>query len=159
MKVSKDTVVVMSYVLKDKETGDVIDKSEFHGGPFAFLVGANNIISGLENRMMGMEEGEKREIEVPSEEAYGKWDENLVQKIPREYFNNIPNLEKGMPIQAQTDDGQIIEMVILDFDDREVTVDMNHPLAGRDLLFEVEVIKVRKATDEEIEHGHVHQDQ
>ena len=156
MKVEKDTVVVMNYVLKDKETGDIIDKSEYHGEPIAFLVGAKNIIPGLEGRMIGMEEGEKKTIDVPSSEAYGDWDENLVQRIPREYFKNIPNIEKGMPIQGQTEDGQVIEMVIIDFDDNEVTVDMNHPLAGRDLVFEVEVVKVREATEEEIAHGHVH---
>ncbi len=158
MKVAKDTVVVMNYVLKDKETGDVIDRSDFHGEPIAFLVGANNIIPGLEERMIGMEEGEKKTIEVPSKEAYGEWDENLVQKVPREYFKNIPHLEKGMPIQGQTEDGHILEMVIIDFDENEVTVDMNHPLAGRDLVFEIEVVKVREATEEEIEHGHVHHD-
>lgn len=155
MKVAKDTVVTMNYVLRDKESGEIIDKSDFHQEPIAFLVGANNIISGLEERMLGMEEGEKKTIEVPSKEAYGEWDENLIQQVPREYFKDIP-LEKGLPIQGQTEDGQIIDMVIIDFDDKEVTVDMNHPLAGRDLIFEVEVIKIRAATQEEIEHRHVH---
>ncbi len=155
MKVSKNTVVVMNYVLRDKETGDIIDRSEDHGEPIAFLVGAENIIPGLEERMIGMEEGEKKTIEVPHSEAYGEWDEQLVQKVPREYFKDI-NLVKGMPIQAQTEDGHIIEMVVIDFDDNEVTVDMNHPLAGRDLIFDVEIVKVREATQEEIEHGHVH---
>ena len=155
MKVAKNTVVVMNYVLKDKETGDIIDRSDFHQEPIVFLVGANNIIPGLEERMIGMEEGEKKTIEVPSKEAYGEWDENLVQKVPREYFKDI-HLEKGMPIQAQTEDGHILDMVVIDFDDNEVTVDMNHPLAGRDLVFEIEIVQVREATEEEIEHGHVH---
>lgn len=154
-EVSKNTVVSFNYTLKDKETDQVLDSSQMHGQPLTILAGKGEIIPGLEERMMGMKVGETKEIEVPAAEAYGEKDESLIQKVPREYFNDIP-LEKGMPLQAQTPEGQIINMVVVDFDDNEVTVDMNHPLAGKDLVFEIEVVNVREATPDEILHGHAH---
>ncbi len=155
MEVSENKVVTFHYTLKDKETGEVLDSSQQYGQPLTFLVGKGEIISGLEERMKGMKEGEKKTIEVPASEAYGEKDPNLVQKAPREYFQGV-QLEKGMPLQAQTPEGQIINMVVLDFDDQTVTVDLNHPLAGKDLVFDVEVVSIREATPEEILHGHAH---
>jgi FKBP-type peptidyl-prolyl cis-trans isomerase SlyD len=153
--VEKNKVVSFHYVLKDKETGNLIESSRESGQPVTFLVGAGEIIPGLESRMLGMSAGESRSIEVPSEEAYGPRNPELVQKAPREYFQNIP-LEKGLPLQAQTPEGRIVNMVVVDFDEQTVTVDMNHPLAGRDLIFEVEVLDVREASPEEILHRHAH---
>jgi len=154
-QVEKNTVVSFHYTLKDKETGSLIESSRESGQPVTFLVGAGEIIPGLESRMIGMKAGEAKEIEVPAEEAYGPRNPELVQKAPREYFQNVP-LEKGLPLQAQTPEGRIINMVVVDFDENTVTVDMNHPLAGRDLLFEVEILDIREATPDEILHGHAH---
>ena len=154
-KVKKNKVVKFHYTLRDKETGEVLDSSQHHGEPLTVLIGANNIIPGLEKQMEGMEVGEKKTIEVKAEEAYGTKDPNLIQRVPREYFQGI-ELEKGMPLQAQTPDGQIINLVVVDFNDKEVVVDMNHPLAGKDLVFDVEIVDVRDATLEEISHGHAH---
>jgi FKBP-type peptidyl-prolyl cis-trans isomerase SlyD len=151
MEIGDRKVVSFEYTLKDKETGEVIDASA--GQPLTFLTGAGEIIPGLESRMYGMKEGEKRKIEVPAEEAYGPSDPNLIQKVPREYFQGI-QLEIGLPLQAQTPEGQIINMIVIDFDDNTVTVDLNHPLAGRDLVFEIEVVNVREATPDEILHGY-----
>jgi len=155
MEVSKNKVVSFEYVLKDKETGEVLDASQ--GQPLTFLVGAGYIIPGLEERMLGMKEGEKKTIEVPAEEAYGIADPNLiqVQKAPREYFEGI-DLEVGLPLIAQTPEGQPIQLVVLDFDENTVTVsvDLNHPLAGRDLVFDVEIKSIREATPDEILHGY-----
>ncbi|EDP75703.1 peptidylprolyl isomerase [Hydrogenivirga sp. 128-5-R1-1] len=153
--VEKNAVVSFHYTLKDKETGEVIESSKDSGQPVTFLVGAGEIIPGLENRMLGMSRGETKDIEVPAEEAYGPRNPELVQKAPREYFQNVP-LEKGLPLQAQTPEGKVINMVVVDFDDQTVTVDMNHPLAGRDLVFEVEVLDVREASPDEILHRHAH---
>ncbi|MEO0138737.1 MAG: peptidylprolyl isomerase [candidate division WOR-3 bacterium] len=155
MQIEKDKVVTFHYVLKDKETGEVIDSSRDYGEPVKVLFGRNLIIEGLERGMMGMKEGETRVIEVKAEDAYGEVDPNLIQKVPREYFGDL-ELEKGMPLRAQTPDGQFIDMVVVDFDEENVIVDLNHPLAGKDLVFEVEVINVRDATPEELEHGHAH---
>ena len=148
-------VVTFDYTLKDKETGEVLDSSTVHGQPLTVLFGKGQIIPGLESRMAGMKAGEKKTIEVPAEEAYGKKDESLIQQVPREYFKDI-ELEKGMPLQAQTPEGQIINMIVIDFDDNVVTVDLNHPLADKDLVFEIEVKNVREATPDEILHGHAH---
>jgi len=153
MEVSKNKVVSFEYVLKDKETGEILDASQ--GQPLTFLVGAGYIIPGLEERMLGMKEGEKKTIEVPAEEAYGIADPNLIQQAPREYFEGV-DLEVGLPLQAQTPEGQIIHMVVVDFDENTVTVDLNHPLAGRDLVFDVEIKSIREATPDEILHGHAH---
>ncbi len=155
MDVSKNKVVTFHYTLRDKETGEVLDSSQQYGQPLTFLAGKGEIISGLEERMQGMKEGEKKTIEVPAAEAYGQKDPNLIQKVPREYFQGV-ELQKGMPLQAQTPEGQIINMVVLDFDDQTVTVDLNHPLAGKDLVFDVEIVSIREATPEEILHGHAH---
>ncbi len=157
MKATSNKVVTFHYTLKDKETGEVLDSSQAYGQPLTVLFGAQNIIPGLEQRMEGMEPGEKRTIEVPAAEAYGEKDPNLIQQAPREYFQGV-ELEKGLPLQAQTPEGQIINMIVVDFDDNTVTVDMNHPLAGKDLVFDVEVVDVRDATLEEIKHGHVHEE-
>ena len=154
-KVEKNKVVKFHYTLKDKETGEILDSSQQYGEPLSVLIGANNIIPGLERQMEGMEVGEKKTIEVKAEEAYGAKDENLVQKVPREYFQGI-ELQKGMPLQAQTPEGQIINLIVVDFNDKEVIVDMNHPLAGKDLVFDVEIVDVRDATLEELSHGHAH---
>lgn len=153
MQVEKRNVVSFEYVLRDKETGEVIDSSA--GNPLTFLVGAGQIIPGLEDRMIGMNQGDKKTIEVPAEEAYGPVDPNLIQKAPREYFQGV-ELESGMPLQAQTPEGHIITMTVVDFDENTVTVDLNHPLAGRDLVFDIEVVHIREATPDEILHGHAH---
>ena len=155
-KVDKDKVVTFEYVLTDKETGEVIDSSKNHGKPLTILTGSQTIIPGLEARMMGMEEGETKKIEVPAAEAYGERNLEYIQQIPREYLQGIEP-EIGRTLQAQTPDGHVINMTIVDFDDKTVTVDMNHPLAGKDLVFEIKIIKVRDATPEEIQHGHVHE--
>ena len=154
-EVQNNTIVTFNYTLKDKETGEIIDSSQFHGEPLTILAGKGEIIPGLEKQMMGMKTGESKTIEVPASEAYGEKDESLIQKAPREYFQGV-ELQKGMPLQAQTPEGQIINMVVVDFDENEVTVDMNHPLAGKDLVFDIEIVNVREATPEEILHGHAH---
>ncbi len=155
MEVKPGTVVTFHYTVKDKETGEVYDSSYQRGEPLKVLIGANQIIPGLEKRLIGMKKGDKAVIEVPAEEAYGPKDPQLIQKLPREYFEGV-QLEKGLPLQMRTPDGQVIYLKVVDFDDKEVTVDMNHPLAGRDLVFEVQIEDVREATPEEKEHGHAH---
>ncbi len=153
--VEKNTVVSFHYVLKDTESGNVLESSRESGQPVVFMVGAGEIIPGLESRMIGMKAGESKSIDVPPEEAYGQRNPELVQKAPREYFQNVP-LEVGLPLQAKTPEGQTINMIVVDFDDQTVTVDLNHPLAGRTLTFEVEVLSVRGATPDEILHRHAH---
>ncbi len=153
--VEKNMVVSFHYTLKDTETGKVIESSKEGGQPVVFMVGAGEIIPGLERRMMGMKTGETKSIEVPPEEAYGPRNPELIQKAPREYFQNIP-LQEGLPLQAQTPEGRTISMTVLEFDDETVTVDLNHPLAGKTLTFDVEIVSIREATPDEILHRHAH---
>ncbi|NPA33554.1 MAG: peptidylprolyl isomerase [Chlorobi bacterium] len=155
MKVDKNKVVVFDYVLRDKETGEVIDSSEQHGQPIKVLFGHGQIIPGLEERMMGMEPGEKKTIEVPAEEAYGLPSQELIQEVPREYFGDI-ELKEGLMLTATTPEGYPIDMKVVSFNDSTVVVDMNHPLAGKDLVFDVHVKEVRDASPEELDHGHAH---
>ena len=155
LSVEKNMIVSFHYTLMEKETGKIIESSSESGQPVTFLVGAGEIIPGLEKRMLGMVAGEKRVVEVPFQEAYGPRNPDLVQKAPREYFQNIP-LQKGLHLQAQTPEGNVISMVVIDFDDDTVTVDMNHPLAGKDLLFDVEILNIREATPEEILSRQIH---
>ncbi len=155
MEVKPNTVVSFHYTVRDKETGEVYDSSYQRGEPLKVLIGANQIIPGLEKRLVGLKKGDEAVIEVPATEAYGAKDPELIQTLPREYFQGI-ELEKGLPLQMKTPEGHIIYLKVVDFDDETVTVDMNHPLAGRDLVFEVKIEDVREATPEEIAHGHAH---
>jgi len=153
MKIEQDKVVEINYTLKDKE-GNVLDAS--NGQPLAYLHGHGNLIPGLEKALEGKEPGDKFTVTVPAAEAYGERHDALVQKgIPKEMFQGVENLEVGMRFEAQTEQGpQSVE--ITEVTDEGVTVDGNHPLAGQDLTFDIEVVAVRDATDEELAHGHVH---
>ncbi|NPB03585.1 MAG: peptidylprolyl isomerase [Thermotogae bacterium] len=156
MKVEKGKVITFHYTLKDKATGEVIESSKQEGEPLTILVGGDQIIPTLEERMIGMESGEKRTIDLTAEEAYGHRDDNLIQVVPRHVFGNM-DLKEGMVLQVDTADGPI-RMVILSANEKEVVIDLNHPLAGKDLVFEIELLSVRDATPEELEHGHPHEE-
>ena len=155
MEIKPNSVVSFHYTAKDKETGEIYDSSFQRGEPIKVLIGANQIIPGLEKRLIGLQKGQEAVIEVPAEEAYGQRNPELIQSLPREYFEGI-ELQKGLPLQMRTPEGQVIYLVVVDFDESGVTVDMNHPLAGRDLVFEIKIEDVREATPEELAHGHAH---
>jgi FKBP-type peptidyl-prolyl cis-trans isomerase SlyD len=155
MEIKPNTVVTFHYTVRDKETGEIYDSSVERGQPLKVLIGANQIIPGLEKKLIGLKKGDTAVIEVPAEEAYGAKDPNLIQSLPREYFEGV-ELEKGLPLQMQTPEGDVLYLKVVDFDDKSVTVDFNHPLAGRNLVFEVKIEDVREATPEEVAHGHAH---
>ena len=142
MEVKPNTVVKFHYTVRDKETGEVYDSSYQRGEPLEVVIGANQIIPGLEKRLIGLKKGDEALIEVPAVEAYGAKDPELIQALPREYFEGI-ELRKGLPLQMRTPDGRVIQLTVVDFDDKTVTVDLNHPLAGRDLVFEVKIEDVK----------------
>jgi len=153
MQVAKDKVVSIDYTLTDDE-GTVLDSSEGRA-PLAYLHGAGNIIPGLEKALEGKRAGEKLTVRVAAAEAYGERDDALTQQVPREMFMGVDELEVGMRFQAQTNQGvQIVTITEISGD--VVTVDGNHPLAGKPLNFAVSVVDVRDATGEELAHGHVH---
>lgn len=152
MTVENGKVVSFHYTLTNA-AGDVLDQSRDQ--PMPYLHGAGNIIPGLEKQLAGKQAGDKLVANVPAAEAYGEYHEQLVNNVPREAFQGVDTIEPGMQFQANTPEGvQVITVKAVDGD--TVTVDANHPLAGQDLTFDIEIVEVRDATAEEAEHGHVH---
>ncbi|AMG30374.1 peptidylprolyl isomerase [Grimontia hollisae] len=154
MKITKDVVVSIAYQVKN-EDGIVVDESTKEM-PLQYLQGHNNLIVGLENALEGREAGDTFEVTVAPEEAYGEYLDAMVQRVPADVFQGVDEIVVGMRFLAETDQGQIpVEVTEVDGD--EVVVDGNHMLAGQTLTFNVEVVDVRAATEEEIAHGHIHQ--
>jgi FKBP-type peptidyl-prolyl cis-trans isomerase SlyD len=153
MPIAKDSVVSIHYTLKD-DSGAVIDSSA-GSDPLTYLHGHGNIVSGLENALEGKETGNKIAVPVPPAEGYGDYNKDLVQKVPLRSLKGIPNVRVGMQLQAQTEHGTRV-VTVTHVQSDMVTIDGNHPLAGKPLNFDVEVTDVRPATEEELSHGHVH---
>jgi len=152
--IGNNLVVSMHYTLTDKD-GNLLDSSD-GAEPLAFLHGAGNIIPGLEQALTGKVEGDQVAVAIAPAEAYGEIVPELVQAVPREAFQGDDNIEPGMAFQAQGQDGRTQRVVVTEVSDDTVTVDGNHPLAGVELHFDVEIVQVREATEEELAHGHVH---
>jgi len=153
MEIKDGMVVGMHYTLKD-DAGDALDTSDGQD-PMLFLFGFGNIISGLEKAMAGKGVGDKIDVSLEPEDAYGVQDAALKQDIPRSDFEGIDDIQVGMRFQAETEDGHVpIRVVAIEGD--TITVDGNHELAGERLHFSVSIESVREAEAEEIEHGHVH---
>ena len=154
MKIEKDRAVRFHYTVG--EVGQPATESSQGGEPLAILIGHNNIIPGLEKAMEGREAGETFSVDVPAAEAYGERREGLTQRIPKKHFGE-QRLQPGMQVVLQTNFGPravTIEKVGMSV----VDVDLNHPMAGKDLDFDIEVVEVREASAEELAHGHVHGD-
>ena len=153
MEVAQDRVVKIAYTLKDDE-GTVLDSSENHGD-LAYVHGHQNIVEGLEDALEGKDVGETVSTTVNPDKGYGDRHDQLVFTVPR---SNMPDgdLEVGMQFAAQDKEGNQQVVTLVDIGDEEVKLDANHPLAGQTLHFDVTVNDVREATDEEVEHGHVH---
>lgn len=153
MKVAKDLVVSLAYQVRT-EDGVLVDESPA-SAPLDYLHGRGALISGLESALDGCVAGDVFDVDVGANDAYGQYDENLVQRVPKDVFVGVDELEVGMRFLADTDMGPVpVEITGIEGD--EVIVDGNHMLAGQNLKFHVEVIGVREATAEELEHGHVH---
>ncbi len=153
MKIAEKTVAQFHYVLKD-EAGDEIESS--HGGdPMAYLHGANNTLVGLENALAGKEAGDKFSVTLQPEEAYGERQEDMNQRIPVKHLQGAQKWAPGMTAVVQTEQGQR-QVTVVKVGKFMVTVDINPPLAGKVLTFDVEVVDVREASEEEVQHGHAH---
>ncbi|MFQ3246168.1 MAG: FKBP-type peptidyl-prolyl cis-trans isomerase SlyD [Arenicella sp.] len=152
--IKENSVVTMHYELKDSE-GEVLDSSKGQD-PLVYLHGAGNIIVGLEEQLVGKTVGDSVAAVVSPEKGYGMPVEALVQTVPKEAFGEeIDKVSVGMRFQAETEQGPV-PVVVTAMDETMVTVDGNHPLAGKELHFDVNIAEVRDASAEEIEHGHVH---
>jgi FKBP-type peptidyl-prolyl cis-trans isomerase SlyD len=146
-------VVSFHYTLKDAK-GTVLESS-FGDEPLQFLEGVGQIIPGLESAIINLKKGDKKAVAVKAGEAYGEYEKELIVQVPRE---QIPkkDVAVGDKFHADSGHGQTQVVVVTAIDDKHITVDGNHPLAGQDLHFDVEVTEVRQATKEELEHGHAH---
>lgn len=153
MQISDKMVVTIDYTLKD-DNGTVLDSST--EGNFAYLHGANNIIPGLENALTGKSAGDEVDVSVSPAEGYGEHNETMIQAVPRDMFDSEQEIQVGMQFHAQSPEGEMIVVTVTDIEGEDITVDGNHPLAGVNLNFGVKVIDIREASEEEIEHGHVH---
>jgi FKBP-type peptidyl-prolyl cis-trans isomerase SlyD len=153
MAVAQDSVVTIHYTLKD-DAGEVLDSS-VGAEPLAYLHGHGNLVPGLERELEGKATGDKINVTVQPADGYGDYDKQLVQRVPRRALQGIPNIRVGLRLQTQTAEGPRTVVVTNVMGDM-VTLDGNHPLAGKALNFEVEVTDVRPATEEELSHGHVH---
>ena len=140
----------IEYTVKNSK-GDVVD-SNVGGDLLEFIAGQGQIIPGLEKAFDGMEAGEEKTVTVTANEAYGERNEEWVETLPKDQFEGI-ELQKGMVLYGQSPDGQTIAVIVKDFNDTEVTIDYNHPLAGEDLTFDVKVVTKRDATLEELAGG------
>ena len=152
--IGDNSVVSMHYKLTDA-SGEVLDSSD-GGEPLTYLHGAGNIIPGLENALVGKVAGDSLKVEVPPAEGYGEIRQELMQVVPREAFQGVEQLKPGMAFQAQGQDGSTRQIVVREINGDEIMVDGNHPLAGVDLHFDVQVVEVREASEEEVAHGHAH---
>jgi FKBP-type peptidyl-prolyl cis-trans isomerase SlyD len=149
MEISKNKVAGIHYTLRDN-TGTIIDTSDGRE-PLYYLHGAGNLIIGMEEGLEGKTIGDKFQLKISPAKGYGEKDPSMTQKVPRSAFGN-QEVKQGM--KFQTDRGAVVTVTDVGLD--SVTVDANHPLAGVELNFAVEVMEVRNATQEELEHGHVH---
>jgi FKBP-type peptidyl-prolyl cis-trans isomerase SlyD len=144
---------LIHYTLKD-DSGAVLDSSA-GGEPLAYIQGHGNLVPGLEKALEGKQDGNTLVITVSPADGYGIRDEKLVQRVPKRSLQGSGEIRKGMQFQARTDDGMRLFTVTGVAGDM-VMLDGNHPLADQNLHFDIEVVSVREATTEELEHGHVH---
>ncbi|MEJ1297766.1 MAG: peptidylprolyl isomerase [Candidatus Sedimenticola sp. (ex Thyasira tokunagai)] len=153
MTIDVNKAVSLAYTLTDNE-GTIIDQST--DGSFEYLHGASNIIPGLESALAGKKVGDKLGVAVEPADGYGERNEEMIQVVGRDMFNPEDEINPGMQFQAQSPDGHMMMVTVVEVTDESVTIDGNHPLAGVNLNFDVEVMGLRDATAEEIEHGHIH---
>ena len=153
MQIADNKAVLIHYTLTNLD--DEVMDSSAGGEPLAYLHGKGNIVPGLEKELLGKKAGDKVNVEVSPEEGYGELNEELIQEVERAAFEGVESIEVGMRFMAQTAWGQQ-PVVVTAVTEETVIVDGNHPLADQTLKFDVEVVEVRDASEEELEHGHAH---
>jgi len=150
---AQNSVVGIEYEVKEAGSNEVVDTNK-GAQPLEFITGKGHIIPGLENALVGMNEGESADILVKAADAYGELNPEAVQTLPIEQFEGV-DLKEGMTLYGQGEDGQTVQVTVKSFNDKEVTIDFNHPLAGKDLMFSVTVLSNREATEDEAATGQV----
>jgi FKBP-type peptidyl-prolyl cis-trans isomerase SlyD len=151
--IKNGSAVSLAYKLTN-DKGEEIDAAT-KAEPFAYLHGHANIVAGLESALEGLKIGDKKKVVVKPEDGYGEFDEKLKVVVKRDMFEGVDKIEPGMQFGSKTEDGTIVYTVV-EVKKDVVHLDGNHPLAGQTLHFDVEVLEVRAATEEELAHGHIH---
>jgi FKBP-type peptidyl-prolyl cis-trans isomerase SlyD len=154
MQIAKNKVATIDYTLTNPN-GDVLDTSK-GGQPLTYMHGVGGIIPGLESALEGKSKGEQISVTIPPEQAYGQRNDQLVQDVPRRMFQGVTDIREGMQFRAQGPQGQQQVVTVVGVQPDTIRIDANHPLAGVTLKFDVNVVDVRDATQDEISHGHVH---
>jgi len=144
-------VIGIEYTLKDANTGEHLD-TNVGKVPLEFISGKGQIITGLENKLVNMSANEEADVLVEPKDAYGEYNDEAIQTLPKEQFAGI-ELVEGMSLYGTGEHGETVQVVVKSFNDNEVTIDYNHPMAGRTLMFSVSVLSLRDATDEEVQTG------
>ena len=154
MPIEANKVVTMNFTLTD-ETGNVLDSTK-SGGPFSYISGKGMVLPKLEEAVSGMIIGTKKQLKLEAKDGYGEYNDDAVQAVGKENFPEDFVLEAGMEYMASNPDGVQMPFIITNVEDETITIDFNHPLAGKNLNFDLELLDVREATPEELSHGHVH---
>lgn len=153
MKITNNSAVSIHFGVAEVD-GNALDSTE-NGAPLEFIQGAGYLVPGLEAELAGKEVGDKFDVKLEAKDAYGEFQEELVQQVPRDLFEGVDTIEVGMSFQADTDQGpRTVE--VTEVTEEMVSIDANHPLAGMALQFVGEVVAIRAATEEELAHGHIH---
>jgi FKBP-type peptidyl-prolyl cis-trans isomerase SlyD len=155
MNIVNDRVVSINYTLTNSQS-QVLDSTGTE--PFSYLHGHHNIIPGLEKALDGRNLGDSFSIHIPAAEAYGERSEKLITTVPLDRFSGADSIQAGMQFHAETPDGDVQLVTVTAVENDIVTIDGNHPLAGIDLKFDVSVVDVREASDEELQQGCVQSD-
>lgn len=150
MEIAANRVATFHYTLTDDD-GQVIDSSP-QDRPLSYLHGAGNIVPGLEQALEGRSAGDSFKVDVSPEQGYGQRNDALIQQVPREAFQGVDKVEPGMQFRAQTEGGPML-VTVVEVGEAQVKIDGNHPLAGRDLHFAIEVAEVREASEQEKQLG------
>ncbi len=151
--VQDNLVVTLDYKLIVED--EMLESTE-DGEPIIFIQGIGQIISGLENSLYGMEVGDKKTVVIQPEDGYGEYDPESLQEAKKEEFSEEIPLDVGTFLDLEDDEGDILSAQIIAAEEDTVTLDFNHPLAGKTLTFEITLTDLRPASEEELDHGHVH---
>jgi FKBP-type peptidyl-prolyl cis-trans isomerase SlyD len=152
--ISDGKVVNLLYSLKN-DAGDVLDRAD-NDAPFTYLHGAQQIVPGLESALVGLKVGDKKNVKVEAADGYGELNPDLKMTVSRSQFPSKVEIEQGMQFEAHTPDGHGVVFTVESIEGDKIKIDGNHPLAGQRLHFDVEVLSMRDATEDEKQHGHAH---
>lgn len=160
MRAEKDSVVSFHYSVRDAAdaAAEPFDDSRKRGEPMLALLGHGQLVPGVEKALDGHEVGDKFEVDIAPEDAYGEYQEGLLQRVPKKYFQDARHLKPGATTVLQARDGGQRRVTVRKIGMTAIDVDHNHPLAGKTLHFDIEIIAVRAAAPEEVAHGHAHPD-